>query len=91
MRKNSEVNRNMVRDLETRMTVKEWAEKAGLKLYNYDGFMDIYSRLSENSSNDFETRMAERFRDAGELVCTRKAFESRIIYVYNGVSQNVSV
>ena len=64
---------------EIRMTVKEWAEKAGLELLNYDGFTDIYSKLSGNSSGNFYTNISRRVRDAGQLICTRKAFESRVM------------
>lgn len=61
------------------MTVREWAEKAGLILYNYDGFRDIYLKLSGKKSEDFLSYTTVRFRDAGDLICTRRAFESRLM------------
>lgn len=64
----------MDKDTKEMMTVREWAEKAGLKLHNYDGFLDIYSILSGKNSGEFHEHIVSRFRDAGELVCTRKAF-----------------
>lgn len=69
----------MDKDTKVMLTVREWAEKAGLKLYNYDGFRGIYSRLSGKPSDNFQTNTVTRFRDAGDLVCTRKAFESRLL------------
>ena len=57
-------------------TVKEWAEKSGLKLYNFDGFTEIYEKLAQVQSNDFFTNIENRFRNAGNLLCTRKAFEA---------------
>lgn len=68
----------MKKDKEEMLTVKEWANRAGLKLYDYDGFIDIYEQLSGNSSSDFATNTMTRFRDAGDLVCTRQAFEERL-------------
>lgn len=69
----------MERDTEVKMTVKEWAEKSGLKLYNYDGFKGIYSKLSGNDAGILYEDLAIRFRDAGDLICTRRAFESRLM------------
>ncbi len=62
--------------MEEMMTVKEWAEKSGLKLFNYDGFTYIYSKLSENYPKDFYEDTSVRFRDAGDLMCTRRGFQS---------------
>lgn len=59
-------------------TVKGWAEKAGLKLDNYDGFVEIYEKLTKKISNTFYETVATRFRNAGELLCTRKAFETYV-------------
>ena len=66
----------MDKDNEVIMTVKEWAESSGLKLFDYDGFMEIYSKLSRDDSIDFESQIVSRFRNAGDLLCTRKAFIS---------------
>lgn len=63
---------------EEMLTVREWAKKAGLKLYNYDGFTKIYSRLSGEAYDNFFTSVTTRFRDAGDLLCTRSGFESRL-------------
>ena len=60
------------------MKVKEWAEKSGLKLYNYDGFTDIYNKLSKNAEVDLISSIKRRFSDAGELGCSRKAFVAGI-------------
>lgn len=57
-------------------TVKEWAKIAGLKLYNYDGFTRIYETLSGNKSDGFVDSQIIRSRDAGDLLCTRRGFES---------------
>ena len=69
----------MEKGVEIILTVKEWAERAGLELYNYDGFTKIYSKLSGDDHDDFGTTQLKRFRDAGDLLCTRKAFESRLM------------
>ena len=58
------------------LTVKEWAEKAGLKLFNYDGFVEMYERMSNNEKSDFETYVANRVRNAGDLLCSRRAFQA---------------
>ena len=64
---------------EEMLTVKEWAKRAGLKLHDYDGFKDIYEKLSGNKSGDFYSDVSVRFRDAGELLCTRTGFEVGIL------------
>ena len=58
------------------LAVKEWAKRSGLKLKNYDGFVGIYEKLSGESTSDFSTHMVNRMRDAGEIFCTRRAFEA---------------
>lgn len=55
--------------------VKEWAEKAGLKLLNYDGFVRIYEKMVGESDNDFSSHIENRMRNAGEILCTRRAFQ----------------
>lgn len=62
--------------MENMLTVKEWAKKAGLHLYNYDGFVKMYERISNKTEYDFETYIANRMRNAGELLCTRRAFQA---------------
>ena len=61
--------------VEERLTVKEWAKKAGINLINYDGFVEIYSKLANQSLNELYTSIAARMSDAGDLICTRRAFE----------------
>ena len=58
------------------LAVKEWAKRSGLKLQNYDGFLEIYENLSGESASDFSTYIVNRMRDAGEIFCTRRAFEA---------------
>ena len=60
-------------------TVKEWAEITGLKLMNYDGYMDIYNKLSQAGTGDFYNDTVSRFREAGNLICTREGFESGLL------------
>ena len=60
------------------LTVKEWAEKSGLKLYNYDGFLDIYNQLSPKDGSSFVDYTTIRFKAAGDLVCSRESFETHL-------------
>lgn len=59
-------------------TIKEWCKITGLKLYNYDGYVDIYLELTgqQNSATSFYETQTIRNRDAGNLLCTRRGFES---------------
>lgn len=50
-------------------TVKEWAGLTGLKLYEYEGFVEMYFKLSE-------TDTSHKFRDAGDITCSKEAFQS---------------
>ena len=61
---------------EEMLTVKQWAERAGIKLIDFSGFNSIYERLSGNESIDFYSYVSARFRDAGNLLCTRRGFEA---------------
>lgn len=63
---------------EEMLTVKEWDQKAGLKFYNYDGYIEIYNQLSSKDTTDFTGFNEARFFDVGELLCTRTGFESGI-------------
>lgn len=65
-------------NLKEMKTVKEWAKLAGLKLYNYDGFVEIYLKLSAKKSDDLYAHQMIRSRYAGDLLCTRRGFESRL-------------
>lgn len=60
-------------------TIKEWAEITGIKLKNYDGYMNIYEKLSQADTRDFYKNTASRFRDAGDLLCTIDGFESGLL------------
>lgn len=60
------------------LTVKEWAKKSGLKLYNYDGFLSTYEKLSQTSPETMLEHVEERFRDAGEMLCSRESFETHL-------------
>ena len=60
-------------------TIKEWAKITGLKLINYDGYMDIYHKLSQVDIGDFYNNTVSRFSDAGDLLCTRDGFESGLL------------
>lgn len=61
------------------LAVREWAKKAGLRLHNYDGFLEIYEKLSGAKTDTFITHSEARFRDAGNLVCSREAFETHLL------------
>ena len=60
------------------LTVKEWAKKSGLTLDDYDGFLDVYEKLSGAKTDTILEHSEARFRDAGELVCSREAFETHV-------------
>lgn len=60
------------------LSVKEWGKRAGLKLVNYDGFVREYEKLLGESDVDFSTNLANRMRNAGEMLCTRRAFQAGI-------------
>lgn len=64
--------------MKEKMTVKEWAKKAGLVMYNYDGFVPQYEKLANIGESNFNTFLSSRFRDAKDLYCTRKGFEAGI-------------
>lgn len=57
-------------------TIKEWAKIAGLTLYNYDGFVEIYLTLSGKKSDDLYDYQVIRSRDCGDLLCTIRGFRS---------------
>ena len=57
-------------------TIKEWAKIAGLNLYNYDGFVEIYLTLSGKKSDDLYDYQVTRSRDCGDLLCTIRGFRS---------------
>lgn len=57
-------------------TIKEWARMSGLELFNYDGYLDVYFKLTEKENNNLYDYSISRFRDAGEMMCTREGFES---------------
>lgn len=57
-------------------SVKGWAENAGIKLENYDGFTKAYQVVSGRERTAFSEYNTLRHRDAGFLFCTRKAFLS---------------
>ena len=59
-------------------TVQEWSKISGLKLYDYDGFIEIYLKLSGKKSDNFYDEQMIRSRYAGDLLCTRRGFESRL-------------
>ena len=58
------------------LTVKEWAAKSGLELHNYDGFLRTYAKLSGANTDNLLDYSTARFRDAGDIVCSREAFEA---------------
>ena len=60
------------------LKVKEWKEKAGISLYNYDGFVDDYDSITQNNNYSFSNNVISRFQSAGELICSRKYFESKL-------------
>ncbi len=60
------------------LKVKEWKEKSGLDLFNYDGFTDDYESIVDDTSQFFVDRVKNRFYSAGELICSRKYFESKL-------------
>lgn len=60
------------------LKVKEWKEKSGLDLFNYDGFTSDYESIVEEGSQYFIDRVKNRFVNAGELICSRKYFESKL-------------
>ena len=60
------------------LTVKEWKEKVGIDLYNYDGFKDDYKKIVCKDSIPFSDEVIVRFNDAGNLICNRRYFESKL-------------
>ena len=60
------------------LKVKEWKEKSGLNLFNYDGFTNDYESLVQERNNSFSEHINNRFNSAGDLICSRKYFESKL-------------
>lgn len=60
------------------LTVKQWAEKVGLKLNDYSGFLEMYKRLAQSQDKDWFSKVENRFTNAGDILCTRRAFADGI-------------
>lgn len=62
------------------LTVKDWAKLSKLKLLDYTGFIDVYQKLSYDDLGKIHDYAKVRFESAGDLICTRQAFEN---YIFN--------
>lgn len=62
-------------------TVKEWEHLLSpyIKLHNYDGFVEIYEKLSGVNEKGFNASQELRFSSAGNLLCTRRGFVSGLL------------
>ena len=60
------------------LKVKEWKEKAGIDLFNYDGFTTDYEKIAQKENTSFSNDVITRFSSAGELICSRRYFESKL-------------
>lgn len=62
------------------LTVKQWAEKVGITLNDYSGFVEAYERLVPQQEKNFLSSMKNRFDNAGDILCTRRAFSYGIFF-----------